>query len=430
MEIAVVLLNACDDRSCWGGVEIGNGVSISALARSYHRGVAWTYIVRSGDLLDFRRCRRAWDLGAHARQAYAPRSRSPVADFDRAIHEALAVYYFPAMGDWKRSIVRPLAIKGFERRMLQGWTGQGSGTGNVAGTEGDHRGGAVSEERLEGGRALLSRYFSWAEAVDDFDSLLVDHDIWAPVPHPYRPGEDLGTPDGRPIRYLGRIDQLMADPDDEYWIVTHHLVEGRWSNEHELVNDPVALADSWAMQTDFPQLLIAGSVVNELWADRAIESTEAPALEEDEWDMSRPRHLNSRRSPMTPEAALAFQEAADAAKMSHIELREQQGGFRRTVIRHSQAAFARAGAAVGTDVMEMQGLGLSVSPEFSDEHCPACPFRGPCDAMETGVDWRAVLEKDYFRREEDWDERSLRRPPGASGGRSTVSGKTANLRWG
>lgn len=203
--------------------------------------MTWTYTVRPSELVEFRRCRRAWDLSAQARQAYAPRVGSPATDFDRAIHEGLAVYYFPAMGDWKRSIVRPLAIKGFERRMMQGWTGENPGSG-----------GPPEDERIEAGRALLNGYFAWAEEIDDFDSLLVDHDVWAPIPDPGLPEHDLGTSDGRAIRYLGRIDQLVGEPNDEFWTVTHRLVEGDWIGDDELLDDEVALADSWAAQIDFP----------------------------------------------------------------------------------------------------------------------------------------------------------------------------------
>lgn len=384
--------------------------------------MTWTYTVRPSELVEFRRCRRAWDLSAQARQAYAPRVGSPATDFDRAIHEGLAVYYFPAMGDWKRSIVRPLAIKGFERRMMQGWTGENPGSG-----------GPPEDERIEAGRALLNGYFAWAEEIDDFDSLLVDHDVWAPIPDPGLPEHDLGTSDGRAIRYLGRIDQLVGEPNDEFWTVTHRLVEGDWIGDDELLDDEVALADSWAAQIDFPQLLLAGTIVNELLIDWPIYSAKAPELGEDEWDMSRPRHLNSFRSPMTPTARVASQTAADAAEMGHIERRQQEGRLRRTVVRRSQAALARAGKRVGLDVQEMQGADLSLTPTFSD-HCAVCAFRAPCDAMEAGTDWRAVLEDGYFRRDEDTQDASLRRPPGNTGGRMASPNegehRTVHFRWG
>ena len=75
----------------------------------------WTLVLRPGEMAAFRACRRAWDLGARMRQNYVPNVAPQVFDFDKAIHAGLAVYYFPAMDDWNRSIVRPLALKGFHR---------------------------------------------------------------------------------------------------------------------------------------------------------------------------------------------------------------------------------------------------------------------------------------------------------------------------
>lgn len=393
--------------------------------------MAWTYTVRPSELVGFRRCRRAWDLSAVDRQAYAPKAPSAASDFRRAIHEGLAVYYFPAMGDWKRSIVRPLAIKGFERRMAQGWTGEQPGPGSVAAIEGDGTGQTL-EERIEAGRALLTSYFRWAEGIDDFDSLLVDHDVWAPVPDPRQSETDLGTPDGRPIRYLGRIDQLVGDPDDEYWIVRHRPVEGGWMSDEDLVDDEVALADSWAIQIDFPQLVLAGTIINEIRTDMPIDPTEVPVLEDDQWDMSGARHLNPHRSPITPEARLAACDAAEAAEMGHIAERQEEGRFRRTVVRRSQAALARAGQQVGADVLEMQRPDLPVFPTLS-LRCAECAFKAACDAMEAGLDWSAVLDEGYFQPDEEWQDRSLRRPPGSAGTRVSLSSeqtRTVNFRWG
>ena len=50
---------------------------------------------------------RTWSLSIRLR----------VFDFDRAIHDALAVYYFPGMWEWNREIVLPLAIDGFLKSM-------------------------------------------------------------------------------------------------------------------------------------------------------------------------------------------------------------------------------------------------------------------------------------------------------------------------
>ena len=85
--------------------------------------MTWAYVLRPREMATFRRCRRAWDFGARIRRNYVPATAHRVFDFDKAIHDALAVYYFPAMDDWDRAIVRPLAVKGFcarSRRTVPG----------------------------------------------------------------------------------------------------------------------------------------------------------------------------------------------------------------------------------------------------------------------------------------------------------------------
>ena len=65
----------------------------------------------------FKRCRRQWDFGARERQNYEPARPAAVPDLDLAVRDALAVYYFPGMWDWQRSVVLPLVLQGFARSM-------------------------------------------------------------------------------------------------------------------------------------------------------------------------------------------------------------------------------------------------------------------------------------------------------------------------
>jgi hypothetical protein len=68
--------------------------------------MTWAYIINSSDRRWFKRCRRAWDMGARARQNYKPIKLMQVFDFDRAIRDALAVYYFPGIGGTTWSVDR------------------------------------------------------------------------------------------------------------------------------------------------------------------------------------------------------------------------------------------------------------------------------------------------------------------------------------
>src|SRR5580692_7404374 len=116
----------------------------------------WTLIVRPKELRDFERCRRAWDLGSQIRRRYAEKLPSMDAKFDKAIRDSLAVYYFPAMDDWNRAIVRPLTVKGFDRSMKESRVSHERWAAFTPEEE------QAYEHYLAVGHAMLNNYFVWA----------------------------------------------------------------------------------------------------------------------------------------------------------------------------------------------------------------------------------------------------------------------------
>src|SRR6478672_9659422 len=70
-------------------------------------GVA-PFVVTNADRSWFLRCRRAWDWSALARGGLEPVEEAGDDALGRAVRDALAVYYFPGMWSWDRSIVAPL----------------------------------------------------------------------------------------------------------------------------------------------------------------------------------------------------------------------------------------------------------------------------------------------------------------------------------
>ncbi|MFL5883060.1 MAG: hypothetical protein ACJ782_23935, partial [Actinomycetota bacterium] len=65
----------------------------------------------------FKRCRRQWDFGARERHNYEPADGPAAPDLELAVRDALAVYYFPGMWDWQRSVVLPLVLQGLARSL-------------------------------------------------------------------------------------------------------------------------------------------------------------------------------------------------------------------------------------------------------------------------------------------------------------------------
>jgi len=376
--------------------------------------VGWTFVARTRDIEAFRRCRRAGDLGALVRGRYLPRVPPPF-DFDKAVHDALAVYYVPAMDDWKRSIVRPLAFKGFERSMTESRVAHEKEEPLTAEEAHDF------EQHLVLGRALLANFFAWAAEVDEFESMFADHELWAPIPDPDNPHMDLGMPDKRPIRYLGRVDQMISDRSDELWVVDHRLVTGEWTDTESLLADDIALAHCWAMQIAYPQMVMAGTITNELRLEGQTE-VEPPEeiIERDVREMTGSRHP-VRLSLLSPEERAAWPLDA-GARPDHVTQREGNDLFRRTVIRRSPASIARAGLRIGLEVAEMRDPDIPVPPILAPMYCATCQFSVPCGAMQAGGDLQAVLEAEFRQLDEDMEEESLRHSSVRSGVRASWGG--------
>src|SRR6201989_1892930 len=154
-------------------------------------------VVTAAERASFARCRRQWDFGARGRQNLEPsqgprnpEARQGPADFDRAIRDALAVYYFPGMWDWDSAVRLPLVGQELDRALARQGDGQRQGQGQEQG-----------EGRARGeGRALLDRYIRWAPTVDRFAPVLVETDFEVTVL-----GQDGAavTAGGEPVRYAG-----------------------------------------------------------------------------------------------------------------------------------------------------------------------------------------------------------------------------------
>lgn len=390
-----------------------------------------TWVLRSREIDLFRGCRRQWDLGALTRRGLVPKIRRSVFDLDAAVRMGLATYYYPALDDWSRQIVRPLALKGFNRAMSEQATAYEKGRSLTPEQARDWQ----RHRRL--GEALLARYFDWADAADDFDSILSDELIWAPVPDPDEPGRDIGTPDGRPVRFVARVDSLISDPADELWVVDHRVVWDNWTPDDVLTEDDEQRRAIWSVQVAHPQMLVAGTFYNELRVgaddpDRFVAADAVVASGGGETrDMSRVRHPSgmAARLPVSPDADRLARNAVDADR---LVWRGGTDHVRRSVVRRAQASIEAAGRGVAGDVRLMTAADVSLAPNPSPERCGACPFLAPSTAMFEGRDSDSILEADFRRRgEEELEDAGLRRSDerrDQQGSRFSHEGNV-NFRW-
>jgi hypothetical protein len=350
-------------------------------------------VISPADRASFRRCRRQWDFAARPRRNLEPLAAGP--DLERAVRDTLAVYYFPGMWDWDPSITQPLVVQGLERAL------------------------AGQPERLASGRRLLDRYFSWAPGLDRFSPVLVEPEYDVLVPDPAEPSSGLVTAAGAAVRYRGRIDLLAVDQYDAYWIVRHRLVTGSWRPAAAVADDTEAVTACWAWEQFYLGMTITGTVSNELRLDAAPPRRAGPGDRPGRGRRPWPRlaglagrlgrrpagrlvgqHEPSGGGRSLPQHRRMYARARAPAVADRVTV--QAGpGFRRIWVRRSRAEIDVAARRLAGDAAAMLAPGLAVPPSPSDENCPPCPFRGPCQAMQAGQDPGPLLRTAYRQRAPD-----------------------------
>ena len=195
------------------------------------------FVITPEDRRWFTRCRRAWDLGARARRDLEPLEGGPD-PLGPALRDALAVYYFPGMWTWPRSIVLPLVTAALDRS------------------------GATRDER-----DLMAGFVDWAPDVDRFTPVRVEHDVEVVVPDPVISEQALATTAGDAVRFRERVLLVVVDDADQScWLVRHRLAD-EWASADELALDEDAAVTAWAWHEMELAMPIAGVIHDELRAD-------------------------------------------------------------------------------------------------------------------------------------------------------------------
>jgi len=311
------------------------------------------HVARDWERRLFQRCRRAWDLGARDRRNLVPASGDASAAVVRAIRDALAVYYFPGMWGWDRTIVQGLTLKALRRTLETEATRIREGAG--------HFEEAAWETARQDADDLLRHYFDWAPTVDRLEPLRVEAEFDVPIPDADDPDHDLTSADGGRCRYGGRIDMLVVDPTGAIWVAAHRILPDRRATLTELLMDDDLLSKAWAWQRIALATRIAGTIHTEV----------GPGLEPS---------------------------GADDELMPAAVIRSEAGPFRRTWIPRAQAAYAAVGRIVGQQALRMADPMVAVDPSPGPDVCPACPYLAPCVMMFQGLPPEAMLRAEFMER--------------------------------
>ena len=377
---------------------------IGAAGRSTSPGRSTTeratvdYRVSAPERAAFKRCRRQWDFGSAQRQNLQAVEPAPP-DLNRAICDALAVYYYPGMWDWQSHIVLPLVRKAFLRTM------EAVAPSPIREADIEHRRAADEargEADIELGTDLLEQYIAWAPSLDDFGPLKIETDVEALVPDIRQPDRGLLTSDGRRVLYTERIPLLAVDASDEYWVVKHQVVP-EWQELEALLLDEAAVAACWAWEQTYLGMSIAGTVHNEILRSPSDELGPLPTETRTGrpgrggYDQNEPsgggRSIPQLQRPERLENRPGTGDRVRRARPLQRDRRHEDAGLvlvedllRRTRIRRSRAEIETATQQIGAELLEMLDPELALYPTPSPAHCPQCIFVAPCLAMTEGTD--------------------------------------------
>jgi hypothetical protein len=317
-------------------------------------------VITASDRQAFKRCRRAWDFGSRLRQNLEPADGASAPDLARALVDALAVWYFPGMWEWDRAIVRPLALEGY-RRAVAAWP-------------------PGSEHVVAVGDALLGRYFEWAQTVDHFTPVRVETEFQVSVPDPANPVRDLVGADGSAVHFAGRVELLVVDELDLYWLVVHRIGTG-WADLDELLLDERGASFCWAWERAFLGMDVAGTIYNELRTD--VDVAALPPV---------PPMGTTAPTAVTGHRRMYVR--ADHPADPEI-LREGDDVFRRTRIRRGPVEMERVRHKLGLEARDMTSAGLALYPSPGWDACAPCAFRPPCLALDAGDDPAHLVAAHY-----------------------------------
>ena len=341
----------------------------------------------------FRGCRRRWDFSSPNRRDLEPATPSGTFDLDRAVKDALAIHYFPGMWDWPAAIVVPLVIKGFQRSMSDQ---QDLVTSEQPLTE-------PEAERwrhgVDDGRRMVERYVEWATSIDRFAPVRVESDFEVQIPDPASPGGALPTTTAGAVLYVGRLDALVIDEFDAYWILRHRVVD-RWTPTYQLELDEESIAACWAWENFYLGMTITGTIENEVQLD---DETPGGATAPVEPGGAIPAERRVRQNEGSgggrsiPQHRRLWAVAHEPEAAPRVEV-DEGPGFRRTWIRRRSEEKAAAAARLAREAAAMIDPSVWTDPYPSDEQCRRCAYVPPCVAMNQGQDPADLLAAGYRRR--------------------------------
>jgi hypothetical protein len=278
-------------------------------------------------------------------------------------------------------------------------------------------------EHRELGIRMMQYYRDYAERVDDFRVIAVEHDfsVTIPVPDGYLLNSDrfgvnrdgcLMAFDERiegmaPVHYRGRMDMIIQDQvSGMYGMMDHKTtsdVPGEQDYELKLEMDEQMTSYLWAAEMeaaihDLPYTdidFIVYQAIRKAFPRYPTVTSRAPFFSVDRTKES--TTYNLLLEYIEKEGLQVVAENNDKAK-AYIEYLKEVGDDQfilRTTVRRNRHQIQMAGQRIFLEAIDMLNNPAIYPNMRQDWSCIRCPFRAPCLAMEDGSDYDWMIETNY-----------------------------------
>jgi hypothetical protein len=369
------------------------------------------YVIRTSDRQTFKRCRQRWDYGSKLRQNYEPIKVAAPLDFGTAIHKALEVYYDPNTWGWlkdeRKHVVHAATIAAFietNRAQLLRYEA-------IRGTDEERRQEFV--ERATLGTGMLTNYFGWAPARDDFTPVYTEVEFEVPIPVPPGLEMTLNRPEfsfdsverqlqfrGAPVVYQGRID-LIVEKDGRYYI-DDHKTAGQMREDviNFLAMDEQMKSYGWAVQQQL-DIPIAGIIYNELYKGVPEPPKQNMSLRQGRWySVNRQQDTSYAIYLATVKEydPIAYQAGLYNDFLQYLQYEGKQY-FRRTWVSYNKYEYQAIGYQICLEAIDMLSDPL-IYPNPTRFQCGYCDFKEPCLSRMDGSDEGYVLDHLFIKRDQ------------------------------
>lgn len=343
-------------------------------------------IIRTSDRGNFKRCRMQWEFGSKIRMNYE-KSRVGVAlRFGTAVHAGLEEWYNPVTWDKLKPSGRAhLAMTAFHKA----WPKPASDDPEEFHTE--------WQEYSELGVGMLNNYFDYSVKYDDFKPVYAEIEFEVPIP--FSPEQQYDNPKfesrdeylwyrGMPVVYQGRIDLIVQDDHDRYWIWDHKTA-GRFDSTEWLALDDQVGSYAWAIQQQLG-ITIAGITYNEL----AKEVAKPPKVLKNGSLSQDKRQITTEKIYRETLAQQGLSVVGYEEYLSYLAENPRQF-IRRTQVHRSQRELQIIGERILAEAIEMLDS-PSIYPTPSKFNCTGCDFFQACIARNDGSDYQWILDSSNF----------------------------------